>query len=239
MNEEVVQLEARFSRLGDEALLSILTTERAEYRRVALDLAAAELSRRGVPVPPAPPLERRLIERGVEFPGPGVLARRWIAGQWLTALFCLALLALPYIVNKLLNPGNSDLRTLIYFSCAVIYVVTAGAVLKKFYSASPEELLVVEYDETEAERLKAELRAVAEDARDMLGLEWEASDVYVDAYGYHIDFYDEAGRLRAAVFERPPGRGWDAEAVALRLHEMSLAPRSLSPVRVGGFSHYE
>jgi hypothetical protein len=85
------------------------------------------------------------------------------------------------------------------------------------------------------------LRDAAEDARDRMGLKWEARDIYFDSYGYHIDFYDEAGRPHAAVFEppRPPDRGWSAEAVARRLREMADEPKRLAPENVGGFSHYE
>ena len=39
------------SNLSDDELLSIVTTRRAEYRRVAIDLAAEELMQRDIPLP--------------------------------------------------------------------------------------------------------------------------------------------------------------------------------------------
>ncbi|HEV3467783.1 MAG TPA: hypothetical protein VG148_00570 [Pyrinomonadaceae bacterium] len=47
-------LGQRFAGYTDEELLRILTVERAQYRRVALEAAETELMRRGV-APPAPP----------------------------------------------------------------------------------------------------------------------------------------------------------------------------------------
>lgn len=51
----VEDLQRRISQLPDEQLLDMLTTERVEYRQHALDLAAKELLRRGVDLPPSLP----------------------------------------------------------------------------------------------------------------------------------------------------------------------------------------
>jgi hypothetical protein len=230
VNEETAYIKARFSRLTDEALLRVLTTERAEYRRLALDLAAAELSRRGVHPPAASPVELPLINEGTELPGLGFTAPKFIAPIGRVVLFCLSLVATVYVTFLMLDVDNSDLRRLIYFTCFATFIVILRVASKKLFPESDAGLRTTGEDEAKEERLKAELRAVAEDARDMLGLEWEARDVYVDSYGYHLDFYDEDGRLRAAVFELPPGREWDPEAIAQRLHELSQAPQSYPAV---------
>lgn len=52
LNPELAELSCRLGGLPDEELRRILTTERAAYRQTALDLAAKELMRRGVALPP-------------------------------------------------------------------------------------------------------------------------------------------------------------------------------------------
>lgn len=238
MDEEAVQLRARFSRLTDEELLRVVTTERAEYRRVALDLAAAELARRGVLVPAAKPLERPAADDDTEPPGRRFFRREWVARQVPDLPELLVAGATAYVVDTLLEPGSFVLRVLLYLSSFVLFSAILRTAGKEFFPEVYERLRAEALQEAEdkaaSERLKAELRGAAEGALDKLGLEWEARDVYVDSYGYHIDFYDAGGRLRAAVFERPrpPGGGWDAEAIARRLRRMADEPRRLPPVSV-------
>jgi hypothetical protein len=44
-------LNERMLRLSDEELLKVVTTDRAQYRQVAIDLASKELMRRNLPLP--------------------------------------------------------------------------------------------------------------------------------------------------------------------------------------------
>lgn len=237
MDEEAVQLRACFSRLTDEELLRVVTAGRAEYRRAALELAAAELSRRGLPLPVAPP-ERLAEDDGAEPEAPGVSTRARLVGLVPLLLVFLAAWSATQVIDTLLNPVNPVLRWLLNLSLLVGFYVTLLAAWKQFFPESYERVRGEESQEAEAaeaaEGLKAELRVAAERALDQLGLDWEARDIYADSYGYHVDFYDATGRLRAAVFERPPDGGWKAEAVARRLREMAAEPERLPPVSVEG-----
>ncbi|HEV2761463.1 MAG TPA: hypothetical protein VGV38_00615 [Pyrinomonadaceae bacterium] len=54
MYDESEELRRRFALLRDEELLKILTARRVQYRQAALDVAAEELTRRGVAYTPPP-----------------------------------------------------------------------------------------------------------------------------------------------------------------------------------------
>lgn len=228
MDEAAVQLRAHFSRLTDEELLRVVTTDRAEYRRAALDLAAAELARRRVPVPVAPPAPPS-AEDDTEPPKRAFFTRERLAGEGMSLLFILGAWAAGYVVNALLKPGSVVLTVLLYISAAVIFSAILRAAWKECFPESYEWAraeVLREEEEVEAEKLKGELRGAAENALDELGLDWEVGDVYHDSYGYHVDFYDSNDRLRSLVFERPPGAGagWLAQELARRLRGLPAEP---------------
>jgi hypothetical protein len=224
------QLMARFSRLSDEELLRVVTTDRAEYRRAAVDLAAAELSRRRVPLPPAAVASPASDDRSGPPPErPSGRARLLDEGQILLNLLIPA--AVTYVYTRV-TPGS-------WISAALLYVVSHlffSAVIREFRKEFFPETLdpptrgpVGGEEVAEAERLSRELRDAAEDALDALGLEWWVGDTYQDAGGYHVDFYDGQARLRHVVFEPPtlPGRSWYAEAILRELRALQGEPERL------------
>jgi hypothetical protein len=90
-------LRQSMSNLSDGELLSIVTTRRAEYRRVAIDLASEELRQRNIPLPvidyselnAAPQPGRFLMRSYMKSKPGGVLATVYLllAGAALSLLF--------------------------------------------------------------------------------------------------------------------------------------------------------
>jgi hypothetical protein len=63
MTIDMTQLRRRTAQLNDDALFAIVTTERRKYRKVALDVAADELRRRGLSVAPPAASYQRALQR--------------------------------------------------------------------------------------------------------------------------------------------------------------------------------
>ena len=57
MEDEILKLKERISGMSNEDLLKIVTVERGDYRREAVDLASRELQSRGVPFEPGDDIE--------------------------------------------------------------------------------------------------------------------------------------------------------------------------------------
>ena len=57
MEDEIIKLKERIRGMSNEELLKIVTVERRDYRREAVDLATRELQSRGVPYEPADDIE--------------------------------------------------------------------------------------------------------------------------------------------------------------------------------------
>jgi hypothetical protein len=226
MDEEAVHLRERFSRLTDEELLRVVTADRAEYRRAALDLAASEIVRRRLPLPRADISKQQAADEEWASQRDRFFNREQRTREAMAVLFALIPFALASVAVMLVKPGDFGLTVLFYLVAYAACSVVLRAAWRKFFPASFEiaraEAERAERDEAEAERLKSELRGAAEDALEGLGLEWRVGDVYRDSYGYHVDFYDGNHRLRSLVFERPatPGAGWFTPELVRRLREL-------------------
>jgi len=57
MEEEIRELKERITGMSNEELLKIVTVERSDYRREAIDFATRELQARGVPFEPGSDIE--------------------------------------------------------------------------------------------------------------------------------------------------------------------------------------
>jgi hypothetical protein len=57
MEDEIRELKERITGMSNEELLKIVTVERGDYRREAIDFATRELQSRGVPFDPSPDIE--------------------------------------------------------------------------------------------------------------------------------------------------------------------------------------
>jgi hypothetical protein len=241
MRGEVEQLRARVARLSDKELLRMVADERAEYRPVALELAARELLRRGIS-PPA-------VSRPVREPGAArdemdaaravedERSRRY-AGVWAWAILHAFVLvpAAIWAVDTLLRPGGFLIS--LALSLAAIFVLDSITwfVWKRIFPRAEGDLRL-EVEEArktkEAGRFTPTVEAAAAEAIERLGLDWTVGDVYPDAVRWHVDFYDERSRLRHVVFAHQPisDRGLYAEEIARQLRKQLGAAENVSAAR--------
>ena len=57
MEDEIRELKERITSMSNEELLKIVTVERGDYRKEAIDFATRELEKRGVPFDPSDDIE--------------------------------------------------------------------------------------------------------------------------------------------------------------------------------------